>query len=50
MDYKRIFIFTNDDNPMRGDADETQKVHMIAKVWMVSHSKWWHTNVCVRHS
>ncbi|CAM9365845.1 unnamed protein product, partial [Hapterophycus canaliculatus] len=31
MDHKRIFLFTNDDNPLRGDADETKKVHMIAQ-------------------
>lgn len=32
MDHKRIFLFTNDDNPLKGDADETKKVHMIAQV------------------
>lgn len=32
LDHKRVFIFTNDDNPLRGDADEAKKVHMIAQV------------------
>lgn len=32
MDHKRIFLFTNDDDPLNGDGDETKKVHMIAQV------------------
>ena len=31
MDHKRIFLFTNDDDPLKGNADETKKVHMIAQ-------------------
>lgn len=32
MDHKRIFLFTNDDNPLRGDEDEQKKVNIVAKV------------------
>eukprot|EP00752_Nemacystus_decipiens_P005093 g4622.t1 len=31
MDHKRILIFTNDDDPFNGDANEAKKVHMIAQ-------------------
>ncbi|CAM9554543.1 unnamed protein product [Ectocarpus sp. 13 AM-2016] len=31
LDHKRVFLFTNDDDPLRGDAEETKKVHMIAQ-------------------
>lgn len=32
MDDKRIFLFTNDDDPLRGDEDEQKKVNIVAKV------------------
>lgn len=32
MDHKRIFLFTNDDDPLRGDEDEQKKVNIVAKV------------------
>lgn len=44
MDHKRIFLFTNDDNPLKGDADETKKVHMIAMVCMVLYHRY-HTTL-----
>ncbi|CAB1118397.1 unnamed protein product [Ectocarpus sp. CCAP 1310/34] len=31
LDHKRVFLFTNDDDPLRGDPEETKKVHMIAQ-------------------
>ncbi|CAM9259428.1 unnamed protein product, partial [Laminaria digitata] len=31
MDHKRIFLFTNDDDPLRGDEDEQKKVNIVAK-------------------
>ena len=36
MDHKRIFLFTNDDDPLRGDEDEQKKVNIVAKVPPIS--------------
>lgn len=32
LDHKRVFLFTNDDDPLKGNDDEKKKVHIVAKV------------------